>query len=63
MRILTDRSVAEFFVGGGRASRTLRHYPAQGDYSVSLVATGDDAVDHVVQSVEAYEMGCGWELP
>ena len=63
VRILTDRSVAEFFVGGGRASRTLRHYPAQGDYSASLVATGDDAADHVVQSVEAYEMGCGWELP
>ncbi len=60
VRVLVDRSVAEFFVGGGRASRTMRHYPARGDYGTSLIGT--TVRDHAlaVRSIEAFELGCGW---
>lgn len=61
VRVLTDRSVAEFFVAGGRASRTIRHYPARGDYGTSVIGTTSRR-DQVlaVRSVEAFELGCGW---
>ena len=66
VRVLTDRSVAEFFVGGGRASRTMRHYPAPGDYGASVIATmvseHDDDAGLTLRSADAFEMGCGWEL-
>ena len=56
VRVLVDRSVAEFFVAGGRAARAMRWYPAVGDSGAAITAwqAGATAV------VEAHEMGCGW---
>ena len=64
VRVLTDRSVAEFFVGRGRASRTMRHYPAPGDYGASVIAatvSEHDDAGLALRSADAFEMGCGWE--
>ena len=60
VRVLTDRSVAEFFVAGGRASRTMRHYPARADYGVSVIGTTGRDHTLAVRSIEAFELGCGW---
>jgi sucrose-6-phosphate hydrolase SacC (GH32 family) len=56
VRVLVDRSVAEFFVGGGRAVETLRSYPKAGDDRV--VITSSSGV--VLKNIHAYDMGCGW---
>ena len=55
LRVLIDRSIAEFFVAGGRAVYTTRHYPAAGSGAVTVGASADTAV-----SAAVYEMGCGW---
>ena len=55
LRVLIDRSIAEFFVAGGRAVYTTRHYPAAGSGAVTVGASADTAV-----SAAVHEMGCGW---
>lgn len=57
VRVLVDRSIVEFFFGGGRASFTQRHYPRLGETGISLASLGNVAV---VNSAVVYEMGCGW---
>ena len=57
VRVLVDRSSAEFFVGRGRSTRTMRAYPAAGDSGASVVAGHAGAM----ATVEAFEMACGWE--
>lgn len=57
VRVLVDRSSAEFFVGGGRAVRTFRFYPRSGVSGAAIVASKST----VARSVAAYEMGCGWQ--
>ena len=65
VRVLVDRSIAEFFFAGGRAVYTARSYPALGADGVELfVPSGADKADEeggVVVTAVAYEMGCGWE--
>ena len=43
LRVLIDRSIAEFFVAGGRAVYTTRHYPAAGSGAVTVGASADAA--------------------
>ena len=57
IRVLVDRSSAEFFVAGGRQNRAMRHYPAAGDVGASVRASGGPALH---RSAVAHEMGCGW---
>lgn len=59
VRVLVDRSVAEFFVGGGRAVQTLRAYPKAGEDRV-IIAPLASSSDVVLKSIHAYDMGCGW---
>ena len=59
VRVLVDRSVAEFFVGGGRSVQTLRAYPGLGDDRV-IIAPMASSSGVVLQNVHAYDMGCGW---
>jgi hypothetical protein len=71
VRVLVDRSIAEFFFAGGRAVYTVRSYPALGADGVEVFAPGGAgeaaAVDEeeggavVVATAVAWEMGCGWE--
>jgi sucrose-6-phosphate hydrolase SacC (GH32 family) len=56
VRVLVDRSIAEFFVAQGRAVVTRRAYPLPGEDGIELAA--DAAV--VVEKATVYEMGCGW---
>ena len=58
VRVLVDRSIAEFFVQGGRVAMTQRGYPRQGDAAVILSASFAGAV---VDRFAVYDMGCGWE--
>ena len=58
VRVLVDRSIAEFFVQGGRAAKTERGYPGQGEATVILGASFAGAV---TESFEVHDMGCGWE--
>eukprot|EP01051_Picozoa_sp_SAG22_P010135 SAG22_NODE_892_length_6646_cov_21.438369_3_plen_762_part_00 len=66
VRVLVDRSIAEFFFAGGRAVYTARYYPALGADGVELFVPPGGAADEegsavVVATAVAYEMGCGWE--
>ena len=69
VRVLVDRSIAEFFFAGGRAVYTARSYPAPGADGVELfVPSGAGAGapevksrDVLVARAVAWEMGCGWE--
>ena len=56
MRVLVDRSIAEFFVAEGRAVVTRRAYPLAGENGIELAADAPAVVAKVV----AHEMGCGW---
>eukprot|EP01043_Picozoa_sp_COSAG02_P000263 COSAG02_NODE_5_length_66751_cov_63.939148_9_plen_672_part_00 len=66
VRVLVDRSIAEFFFAGGRAVYTARSYPEVGAdgaelFVPSVVGAGDEVQsDVVVVKAVAWEMGCGW---
>ena len=60
VRVLVDRSIAEFFFAGGRAVYTARSYPAPGADGVELFVPSG-AGDVLVARAVAWEMGCGWE--
>ncbi len=67
VRVLVDRSIAEFFFAGGRAVYTARSYPAPGADGVELFVPSEVDQDNKVQSdvkvvsAMVWEMGCGWE--
>ena len=68
LRLLVDRSVVEAFVAGGRAVATARDYPAVEEVAARLWAAGaasesGAAGGALVQSAQAWSMGCGWEAP
>ena len=63
VRITPDRSVADFFVQGGRWSGTLG-WPGRAPRAAadSNVAVWGSAAT-VTADVDVYSMGCGWEYP
>ena len=65
VRILPDRSVADFFVAGGRWSGTVAWLAKEprgaADSTVSLFAAAGSA--GVVADVDVWSMGCGWADP
>jgi hypothetical protein len=61
IRVLVDRSVAEFFVAKGRWNAVERSFPDAGSGGVIVDAvSGFDDEALVLETVEVYEMGCGW---
>ena len=63
VRILPDRSVADFFVQGGRWAGTsswISGAPRTPDASQVTLFTGTAGV---TADVDVYGMGCGWEFP
>ena len=65
VRILPDRSVADFFVAGGRWSGTVAWLAKEprgaADSTVSLFAAA--ASTGVVADIDVWSMGCGWADP
>ena len=59
VRVLVDRSIAEFFIGDGRAAFTARHYPRRSEGGVRVAAL---SAAPLTLSASVYEMGCGWVL-
>ena len=61
IRVLVDRSVAEFFAAKGRWSAVMRAFPDAGSDGVILDSVaGFENEALVLETVEVYEMGCGW---
>ena len=64
LRILPDRSLADFFVQGGRWSGTIswqaRGPRAAGD---STVAVWSNSTSEVKADIDVFGMGCGWVDP
>jgi hypothetical protein len=63
VRILPDRSVADFFVQGGQAAATVA-WPqkaprAAGDSQVSVSSSGSG----VTADIDVWKMTCGWTTP
>ena len=56
LRALVDRSIVEWFVGGGRAVKTDRAY-LEGSHA-AVFCSGGGGVTSV--DVTAFDMGCGW---
>jgi sucrose-6-phosphate hydrolase SacC (GH32 family) len=56
VRVLVDRSVSEWFVGGGRMVVSRRVYPKMG-WTGAYVAASTAVT---VASITAFDMGCGW---
>ena len=63
VRILPDRSVADFFVNGGRYSGTVSWVsPAPRAAAASQVTVFSNTAG-VTADIDVYGMGCGWENP
>ena len=63
VRILSDRSVADFFVAGGQVAGTLawsqKAPRASGDSQISVSSSGSG----VTANIDVWGMGCGWTTP
>ena len=59
VRVLVDRSIAEFFIGDGRTAFTARHYPQRSAGGVRMAAL---SAAPLTLSASVYEMGCGCVL-
>lgn len=63
VRILPDRSLADFFVQGGRWSATLAWVSGNPrKASSSQVSMWSDTAG-VTADIDVHGMGCGWEFP
>ena len=57
VRVLADRTIAETFVGGGRAVVTS---PLATPTAVTAVVRNTGAASLKVDSIGGWELGCGW---
>jgi len=60
VRVLVDRSIAEFFFQSGRAAYTKRYYGAKGGVESGVQIASDAVGGTTIVKVAIYEMGCGW---
>lgn len=63
VRILADRSVADFFVNGGRYSGTVSWVSPSPRAAASSQVTVFSDTPGVTADIDVYGMGCGWENP